>query len=107
MAEAGEAERFHASLAADFDTAGPLRWGFLLDGASEGQVGPLIDAAGRLGFTEVEPLPDEEREGQFTLSLSEVRAHTARSFAARLAAVQELAVREGLVVADYTAGLPE
>ena len=106
MAKAGEAEQFFASLTADFDTAGPLRWGFLLDGASEDRVGPLMEAAGRLGFTEVEPLPDEEREGRFTLSLAEVRAHTARSFAARLAAVEKLAAREGLVVADYTAGQP-
>jgi hypothetical protein len=104
MAGADDAAEFFRSLAADFDTAGPLRWSFLLDGAAEDQVGPLMDEAGRLGFAEVEPMADEEREGRYTLWLSEVRVHTAESFARRVAAVEQLAAREGLVVSDYSAG---
>src|SRR5262245_44974390 len=107
MAEAGEAERFFESLAADFDTAAPLRWSFLLDGLSEDQVGPLMVAVGGLGFTEVEPLADEEREDRYTLWFAEVRVHSGRSFAEQVAAVEQLAARKGLVMSDFSAGRPE
>jgi hypothetical protein len=107
MADRGEAERFFEALSADFNTAAPLRWSFLLDGASEDQVGPLMDEVGGLGFTEVEPMADEEREGRYTLWFAEVRVHTARSFAGRVAAVERIAARERLVVADFSAGRPE
>jgi hypothetical protein len=107
MAEASEAERFFESLASDFDTGARLRWSFLLDGLSEDQVGPLMEEVGGLGFTEAEPLADEEREGRFTLWFAEVRAHSARSFAARVAAVEQLAAREGLVMSDFSAGRPD
>jgi hypothetical protein len=62
MAEAGEVERFFESLADSFDTTAPLRWSFLLDGLAGERVGPLMAEVGRLGFTEVEPLADEEQE---------------------------------------------
>lgn len=107
MAEASEAERFFESLAGDFDTAAPLRWSFLFDGLSEDQVGPLMEEVSGLSFTEVEPMADEEREGQYTLWFAEVRVHSARSFAERVAAVEQLAAREGLVMSDFSAGRPE
>jgi hypothetical protein len=107
MAEAGEAERFFKSLAGDFDTAAPLRWSFLLDGLSEDQVGPLMEEVGGLGFTEVEPLADEEQEGRYTLWFAEVRVHSAGSFAERVVAVEHLAAREGLVMSDFSAGRSE
>jgi len=104
MAKAGEAERFFDSLASDFDTTAPLRWSFLLDGLSEDQVGPLMDEVGGLGFTEVEPMADEEQERRYTLWFAEVRVHSAQSFAERVAAVEQLAVREGLLMSDFSAG---
>ncbi len=107
MAEGGEAERFFQSLADEFNTAAPLRWSFMLDRLSEDQVGPLMQEVGRLGFTEIEPLADEEREGQYTLYFAEVRVHSARSFARRVKAVVRLANREGLVMSDFSAGCPE
>jgi hypothetical protein len=107
MEEASEAERFFESLASNFDTAAPLRWSFLLDGLSEDQVGPLMEEVGGLGFTEVEPLADEEQEGRYTLWFAEVRIHSARSFAERVAMVEQLAAHEGLVMSDFSAGRPE
>jgi hypothetical protein len=107
MAEASEAERFFASLARDFDTAAPLRWSFMLGGLSEDRVGPFMDEVGGLGFTEVEPLSDEEREGRYLLWFAEVRVHSAASFAERVAVVEQLAGREGLVVSDFSAGHPD
>jgi hypothetical protein len=107
MAEAGEAERFFDSLAGGFDTATALRWSFLLDGLSEDQVGTLMEEVGVLGFTEVEPLADEEQEGRYILWFAEVRVHSARSFAERVAAVEQLAAREGLVMSDFAAGRPD
>jgi hypothetical protein len=106
MAEASEAERFFKSLGRDFDTSTPLRWGFLLTGANEDQVGSLMEEVARLGFTDVEPLFDEEREGRFILGFCEVQVHTARSFAERVALVERFAAREGLEVADFSAGHP-
>ena len=107
MAEAREAERFFESLAGDFDTAAPLRWSFLLDGLSEDQVGPLMGEVGGLGFTAVEPLANEEREGRYALWFAEVRVHTARSFAERVEIVEQFAAREGLVMSDFSAGRPD
>jgi hypothetical protein len=107
MAEAGEAERFFESLKADFDTASALRWMFLLSGATEDQVEPLMEEISRLGFADIEPLIDDEQEARFILGFSEVRVHTAQSFAERAAVVKQLADREGLTVDDVSAGLPE
>jgi hypothetical protein len=107
MSDAGEAERFFASLDRDFDTSAPLRWSFLLDGLSEDRVGPLMEVVGELGFAEVEPLIDEEREGHYTLWFAEVRVHTAASFAERVAAVEQLAAQEGLVMSDFSTSHPE
>jgi hypothetical protein len=107
VAEAGEAERFFQSLSGDFDTATSLRWSFLLGRFSEDQVEPLMEEVGGLGFTEVEPIADEEQEGQYTLWFAEVRVHSGRSFADRVAEVEKLAAREGLVVSDFSAGRPE
>jgi hypothetical protein len=107
MVGPGEAEKFFESLAGDFDTAAPLRWSFLLDGLSEDQVGPLMDEVGGLGFTEVEPLADEEQESRYTLWFAEVRVHTARSFAERVEVVEQFAAREGLALSDFSAGRPE
>ena len=107
MADVGEAERFFASVARDFDITAPLRWSFLLDGLSEEQVEPLMGQVSGLGFTEVEPLADEEQAGRYTLWFAEVRVHTAASFAARVAAVERLAAREGLVMSDFSAGTAE
>jgi hypothetical protein len=102
----GEAVRFFESLSSDIDRSAALRWGFLLSGATEVQVGPLMETVERLGFTDIEPLFDEEHEGRFILYFSEVCVHTARSFAERVALVEQVAAREGLVVADYSAGYP-
>jgi hypothetical protein len=107
MTEFGEAERFFASLASDFDTAAPLRWSFLLSGLSEDQVGPLMDEVGRLGFTEVEPLADEECEGRYLLWFAEVGVHSSASYAERVSLVEQLANRKGLVVSDFSAGRPD
>jgi hypothetical protein len=104
MTEPGEAERFFESLAPGFDTGARLQWSFLLDGLSEDQVGPLLEELGELGFTEIEPLADEEQEDRYTLCFSEVRVHSARSFAERVAVVEQLAAREGLVMSDFSAG---
>lgn len=104
MAEIGEAERFFESLADSFDTTNPLRWNFLLSGLSVDQVGPLMDEVEGLGFTEVEPLADEEQAERFLLWFAEVRVHSAVSFAERVAVVEHLAGREGLVVSDFSAG---
>lgn len=107
MAEAGEAGGFFASLDPDFDTTTPLRWSFLLDGLSEGQVGPLMEEIGGLGFAEVEPLYGDEGEGRYTLWFAEVRVHSAESFAERVTTVRRLAVREGLVMSDFSTGRPD
>lgn len=107
MAGPGEAERFFESLAGDFDTAAALRWSYLLDGLSEDQVGPLMGEVRGLGFTEVEPLADEERVGRYTLWFAEVRVHTARSFAERVEVVKKFAAHERLVMSDFSAGRPE
>jgi hypothetical protein len=103
MTEASEAKRFFESLAGDFDTAAALQWSFLLDGLSEDQVQTIMEEVGRLGFTEVEPLADEEREGHYTLWFAEVRVHSAQSLAERVAAVEQFASREGLVMSDFSA----
>lgn len=107
MAETGEPERFFQSLAAEFDTATLLRWSFLLDGATEDQVGPLMGEVRRLRFAEVEPLADEEHAGRYKLWFSEICVHTAATFAARVAVIEQLAERERLVVSDYSAGIVE
>lgn len=107
MAEASEAEQFFDSLASDFDITSPLRWSFLLDGLSVDQVEPLMSEVSSLGFTEVEPLGVESEEDQFILGFAEIRVHTARSFVERLEAVNKLAAREGVMLVDYSAGLPE
>jgi|SRR5579883_126368 len=67
MAAASEAEWFFESLARDFGTAFPLRWSFLLGGLPEDRVGPFMEEVKGAGFTEVEPLFDEEREGRYIL----------------------------------------
>ena len=103
-AESNEAVRFYHSLGPDFDTAAPLRWSFLLEGVAEDQVGQLMEMLGGMGFTEAEPMAAEEQEGQYILWFAEVCLHTAESFARRVAAVEQLAVREGLVVSDFSAG---
>jgi hypothetical protein len=102
--EPSEAVQFFESLAGDFDTAAALRWSFLLDGATEDQVEALMAEVGGMGFSEVEPMADEEREGRYTLWFAEVCVHTADSFARRVATIEELAAREGLVMSDYSAG---
>ena len=107
MPEAGEADRFFESLSSDFDTSAPIRWAFVLSGATEDQVDRLMDAVQKMGFTEAEPLFDEEQEGHFIVEFAEIRVHTARSFAERVASVEQLAAREGLVMADFSAGRPE
>lgn len=104
MAEADEARKFFASLDGDFDTASPLGWNFMLKGATEDQVGPLMDTLTGVGFHRVEPMADEDEEGRYILWFQEVRVHSAESFAARVAAVEELAAQEGLEVWDYSAG---
>jgi hypothetical protein len=99
-----EAARFYRSLTPDYDTMRALRWSFLLEGATQDQVGPLMGRVRGMGFTEVEPMADEERDGRYILWFAEVRVHTAESFAERVAAVEHLAAQEGLVVSDYSAG---
>jgi hypothetical protein len=107
MSEANEARQFFESLHNDFDPSAPLGWNFMLDGATEDQVEPLMDTLAGMGFTNVEPMEDDEQEGRYTLWVQEVCVHTAESFANRVAAVEQLASREGLVVSDYSAGLFE
>jgi hypothetical protein len=104
MADADDAREFFASLSADFDTASPLGWNFMLKGAAEDQVGPLMDTLAGMGFPRAEPMADEDEEGRYILWFQEVCVHTADSFAARVAAVEELAAREGLEFWDYSAG---
>jgi hypothetical protein len=107
MMEADEPDRFFKSLADAFDTTAPLRWSFLLDGATEDQVGQLMRKVGEMGFAEVEPLADEWEEGRYNLWFAEVRVHTAGSFAARVREVEQFASLEGLVVSDFSAGQVE
>ncbi len=103
MTESSEAVRFFESLAREFDTTAELRWSFLLDGATKDQVGPLLGAVIEMGFTEFEPMADEEHEGRYTLWFAEVCVHSTDSFARRVATVEQFASREGLVVPDYAA----
>jgi hypothetical protein len=103
MAEASEAQTFFMSLTAPCDTSAPLRWSFLLCGAAVDQIPPLMEAIAKLGFTEIEPMADEEQEGRCSLWFAEVCIHTADSFGRRVAIVEQLAAREGLVVSDYSA----
>jgi hypothetical protein len=98
---------FFESLAPDFDTSKPLRWGFLLAGVPEDRVEPIMDDVAGLGFTEVEPIFDEEREGRFILGFAEVCVHTAESFAQRVEVVERFAEREGLELSDYSAARPD
>ncbi len=105
VANSFESNQFFKTLSADFDMAAPLRWSFLLDGASEDKVGALIHEISRLGFAEVEPSTSENCEGQYTLWFSEVCVHTAQSFAARVAVVEQFAESKDLVVLDFSAGL--
>jgi hypothetical protein len=107
MSDSSGAKRFFESLAPDFETSKPLRWGFLLSGIPEDRVGPLMDELGGLGFTEVEPMVDEEHEGRFRLGFAEVGVHTAGSFARRVEVVERLAEREGLELSDYSAARPD
>jgi hypothetical protein len=107
VAEADDAREFFASLDADFDTTAPLGWCFMLKGAAEDRVGPLMDTLTGMGFSGVEPMDDGDTEGRYILWFQEVRVHTADSFAARVAAVEELATREQLELWDYSAGWPE
>lgn len=104
MAEPNEAVRFYESLAADFDIAHTLCWSFMLAGAAEDRIGPLMDTVRGMGFTEVEPMADEVRDGQYILWFAELCVHTTDSFAQRVAAVEQLAASEGLAVSDYSAG---
>jgi hypothetical protein len=104
MAETDDPREFFASLDADFDTTAPLGWNFMLKGAAEDRVGPLMDTLAAMGFPRVEPMADEDGEGRYILWFQEVRVHTADSFAARVAAVDELAARERLEFWDYSAG---
>jgi hypothetical protein len=106
MTEPNEAVRFFESLAADFDTSSPLRWSFILGGLSEDQVEPLIAEVGRLEFTEVEGLFDEDHSGRCSLWFAEVCTHSKESFSERVQAVEKLAEREGLELSDYSAGTP-
>jgi hypothetical protein len=107
MIEPNEAVRFFDSLSADFDTTSPLRWSFMLGGLSEDQVDPLVAEVGRLGFTEVEGFFDEDHAGQYKLWFAEICPHTKESFAERVEAIKHLAEREGLELADYSAGIPD
>jgi hypothetical protein len=104
MAEADEAREFFASLDPDFDTTAELGWNFMLKGAAEDRVGPLMGTLTEMGFTRVEPMEDEDTEGRYILWFQEVRVHTADSFASRVATVEQLAARERLVFWDYSAG---
>jgi hypothetical protein len=104
MDEAGQAVRFFESLAAAFDTTTALRWSFLMRGATEDQVAQLLATVGAMGFSEIEPMADEEQEGCFTLWFAEVCVHTADSFARRVVEVKRFAAAGGLVVSDYSAG---
>lgn len=104
MADDNEAVRFYESLGADFDTAEPLRWSFLLSGAVEGQIAPLMKELVGLGFNEVEPMLDEDREGRYILWFAMVGVHNADSFAGLVSQVEELAAREALAVFDFSAG---
>jgi hypothetical protein len=104
LAKPFESNQFFKMLSADFDTAAPLCWSFLLDGASEDKIGALINEISSLGFAEVEPITDENCEGQYSLWFSEVCIHTARSFATRVAVVEQFAESKGLVVSDFSAG---
>jgi hypothetical protein len=91
-------------LATIFDMVALLRWSFLLDGESEDKIGAFINEISSLGFAEVEPIIDENCEGQYSLWFSEVCIHTARSFATRVAVVEQFAESKGLVVSDFSAG---
>ena len=104
MAEADDARAFFAALVKDFDTAGLLGWGFMLKGAAEDRVGPLMGVLAGMGFHHVEPISDEDEEGLYILCFEETCVHTADSFAARVATVEELAAREQLEFWDYSAG---
>lgn len=106
-AQRDEALQFFDSIVGDLDTINPVRWSFLLTGATMHQVEPLMRDAYALGITEVEPQFDEEREGLFVLWLSEICEHTSDSFTARVAIIQGLADRSGLELADYSAGRPD
>lgn len=66
-----------------------------------------MEEVGALGFAEVEPMADEEQEGRYILWFAEVHVHSAHSFAVRVATVEQLAIREGLVMSDFSAGRPE
>jgi hypothetical protein len=106
MTEPNEAGRFFEALAADLDTSSPLRWSFVLGGLSEDQVEPLKAEVGRLGFTEVEGLFDEDHSGRYNIWFAEVCTHSKESFAERVEAVDDLAEREGLKLSDDSAATP-
>ena len=105
MANPPTPAEFFSSLSATYKTDAPLRWSFLLFGLTGDRVDPVMAGVGELGFAEAEPGWREDRDGEYTLWLSEVRRHTADSFARRVAQVEEYAAREGLTVADYSAGV--
>lgn len=107
MADRSEVNQFFESLAPHFDTTSPLRWGFLLDGASEERVDPLMAELSALGFVEIEAMFDDENPGKCILGFGEVCVHSAESFARRVESVEGLAAREGLQLSDYSAGLAD
>jgi hypothetical protein len=102
-----EATSFFETVESDFDISQPLRWSFILAGASENQVGSMIERLSALGFTEVNPDFDDEDQGTYALVAEQIAVHDANTFLAMLQQVKRLAASEQVMVADYSAGLPD
>lgn len=107
MKEQPDVFDFYDSLRDDFDTTAPLCWSFTLEGAAEDQVDSIISMLTVLGFTEFEPMTDEDHEGGYVIGCSQIATHSVSSFAALVESVEQLVEQEGLALLDYTAGAAE
>ena len=79
-----------------------LTWGYVLGPVNQEQVGPATAALGKLGFSGVKAIMQEEGQRQFEIHVSELRVHTADSFAARVKGLAEFARQNGFQILDWS-----
>jgi hypothetical protein len=103
-APASDAATFYDSLRECLDVGRPLLWYFLLEGITEDRAEPIVRALTEQGFTDIEGLFDEEREGLLIIEFGERRVHSRASFVERVDGLLEFAEENGVKLLDYSAG---